>query len=469
MKPNLVIVFPDQMRGQALGFLNEDPAVTPRLDQFAKESLVLPQAVSNYPVCSPYRAMLMTGKYPHANRVIANCTSQSEAFGCELQESDRCWSDVLKDQGYSLGYIGKWHLDSPREPYIDCYNNKGETKWNDWCAPRRRHGFDYWYSYGTYDRHMKPMYWATDAGRDEYHFVEQWGPEHEADKAIDYITNKNAKLRKPGQPFALVVSMNPPHTPYDQFPQKYLKPYEGKTDEALLVRPNVDKSGRTKMSMHALKNTRNYFANVTGVDDQFGRILDAIDAAGLKDNTIVLFTADHGNCVGSHDQETKNNQFEESMRIPFIMRWPGRITPRQDDLLISVPDVCPTLLDMMGYGDRIPVSIEGRSMADVILTGKGKRPSSQLYIKIWYDNPAHGRRGVRTLTHKLVMKIIPDKTMETELYDLKADPYEMKNIAADNPDIVDQMISSELKPWLEHTNDPWIKHLAAGADHGSLR
>jgi arylsulfatase A-like enzyme len=461
-QPNLVIVFPDQMRGQALGFLNEDPVVTPNLDRFAKQSLVLPQAVSNYPVCSPYRAMLMTGKYPHSNGVTSNCYSVTAPFGNELKQTERCWSDVLKDKGYSLGYIGKWHLDAPHEPYVDCNNNKGKWKWNEWCPPERRHGFDYWYSYGTYDYHMNPMYWRTDAKRNEFHFVDQWGPEHEADTAIDYIHNKNGACRTPNQPFALVVSMNPPHTSYDQFPKKYLQAYKEKSPLDLLVRPNVDKGGKTKMSQLALGQTKNYFANITGVDAQFGRIVQAIDDAGLKEDTIILFTSDHGNCVGTHNYVTKNNPFEESMRVPFIIRWPGKIKPRHDDLLISVPDMYPTLLDLMGYKDAIPSSVQGKSYAELFSTGKGRRPSSQLYLQIPY-NPetsySKPQRGVRTHHYKLLMTAIPNKPLKTQLFDLERDPYEMKDIAASNVDIVKQLIKEELYPWLEHTKDPWISNL----------
>ena len=94
-RPNLVFVFPDQMRGSAMGFLGEEPVVTPRLDAFAKESLVLDQAVSVYPVCSPYRAMLMTGQFPHRSGVVSNCTNHSYAHGVELRTDARCWSDVL--------------------------------------------------------------------------------------------------------------------------------------------------------------------------------------------------------------------------------------------------------------------------------------------------------------------------------------------------------------------------------------
>jgi len=457
--PNLLIVFPDQMRGQALGFLNEDPVVTPNLNRFAEESLVLPEAVSNYPVCSPFRAMFMTGKYPHANGVVANCTSSNEPHGVELRKSERCWSDVLKDMGYSLGYIGKWHLVSPRAPYIDCYNNKGPVKWNEWCPPDRRHGFDFWYSYNTYDHHMNPMYWSTHAKRDEYHFVNQWGPEHEADKAIAYINNESGRLRDPSKPFALVVSMNPPHTPYNQFPEKYLKAYAGKTDKDLIVRPNVDTSGKSKMSKLALKQTKNYFANITGVDEQFGRILQALEKAGIRDDTIVLFTADHGNCLGTHNEKTKNNHYEESMRIPFLIRWPGRIAPRRDSLLISAPDIFPTLLDLMGFSNAIPSEVQGTSHAEYFLTGKGPQPSSQLYLKIPYSQRDFGRRGVRTKKFKLAIEIFPDKPRKTFLYDRETDPYELKNIAEKRPDIVKNLIESELIPWLKKTGDPWIKHI----------
>jgi len=457
--PNLVIVFPDQMRGQALGFMGEDPVATPHLDRFAQESLVLPQAVSNYPVCSPFRAMLMTGTYPHANKVITNCTSRTEPVGCELQTSDRCWSDVLKDQGYSLGYIGKWHLDSPRPPYVQCKNNRGSLKWNEWCPPARRHGFDFWYAYGTYDYHMNPMYWDSTAPRDGFRFAQQWGPEHEADLAINYIKNTGGQYRKPDRPFALVVSMNPPHTPYNQFPQRYLKAYAGKKDQDLLVRPNVDTSGRTKMSQLALSQTKNYFANVTGVDEQFGRILRALDETNLTEDTIVLFTSDHGNCLGTHGQATKNNLFEESMRIPFILRWPGQIRARHDDLLMSVPDIYPTLMELMGYRDKIPPRVQGTSHAGLFLNGTGKRPTAQLYLKIPFDQPSYGLRGIRNKSYKLIVTALPGKPLQYQLFDLKSDPYEMSDSAAQRPELVQRLIKQELYPRLKQTKDPWIKHI----------
>ncbi|MEO6001015.1 MAG: sulfatase-like hydrolase/transferase, partial [Chitinophagaceae bacterium] len=117
-QPNVLIILADQWRGQAIGFLGKEKVQTPFLDAFSKESLVLTQMVSNYPVCSPARAMLLTGKYPFKNHVFSNVNSSSAPFDIELPETITCWSDIFKANNYSNGYIGKWHLDSPHEPFI---------------------------------------------------------------------------------------------------------------------------------------------------------------------------------------------------------------------------------------------------------------------------------------------------------------------------------------------------------------
>jgi arylsulfatase A-like enzyme len=455
--PNLLIVMPDQWRGQALGFLNEDPVVTPTLDTLATEGLVLTQAVVNYPVCSPARGMLMTGQYPHSNGVLGNANSGTAPYGYELTESHRTWSDILSEQGYSLGYIGKWHLDSPHEPYVESSNNTQEFAWNEWTPPERRHGFDFWYAYGTYDQHMRPMYWANDTPREGAFYVDQWGPEHEAEMAIRYLRNEDGEYRQPGRPFALVVAMNPPHMPYDQLPERYLEAYAGKTYRDLLVRPNVDYGGDSQMAELARNQTKNYFAMMTGVDEQLGRILAALDDEGLAADTIVLFTSDHGNCLGTHGQISKNNHYEESMLVPFLVRWPGKIPARQGDLLISTPDIFPTLLDLMGLGDEIPRGVEGTSRASILLGGEGERPTSQLYIWVPPGQPEWGRRGVRTHRYTLMISEMPDEPTETVLHDNLEDPYQLDNVAGDHPDIVQRLVEEELVPWLERTGDPWLE------------
>ena len=453
--PNLVFVFADQMRGQAMGFLGQEPVITPNLDRFADEALVLTEAVSNYPVCSPYRGMLMTGKFSHANKVLSNCTSKTAVLGIELQESDRCWSDVLSDKGYSLGYIGKWHLDGPREPFVKSYNNRPEFAWNEWCPPNRRHGFDFWYAYGTFDQHMTPEYWSTDMTRDQRVKVQQWGPEHEADLAIKYIENEQDKYRRGDRPFALVVSMNPPHTPYGQVPQKYVDQYVDKTAEELITRKNVNLKENTSGAKMARRQIKNYLAMITGIDDQFGRIARALGTAGIERETIVIFTADHGNCLGSHDVPTKNVHYDESMIVPFMIRWPGKIAARRDNLLISTPDIYPTMLDLLGFNEDIPETVQGVSHAGLFTTGQGPRPTSAKYMWVPADKPAWGRRGVRTNRYTLMIDKRQDKPARYVLHDNVEDPFQLKNLAGERPEVVERLVREELIPWLRRSTDPW--------------
>jgi arylsulfatase A-like enzyme len=456
-QPNLIIIIADQWRGQALGFEKKEPVNTPVLDAFAKQSLVLEQMVSNYPVCSPARAMLMSGIYPMKNHVYSNVNSASAPSGIELPANMVCWSDVLKTNGYSNGYIGKWHLDSPHEPYVLTSNNDKKIAWNEWTPPNRRHGFDYWYAYGTYDVHNKPMYWDTHEARDSFHYVNQWGPEHEADKTLAFLKNENNVYRKNGEPFSLVVSMNPPHSEYETVPEKYYQLYKNIPLDSLLKDPNIPPAG-TPMGDEYRKHIRYYYANITGVDEQIGRILNGVKNLHLDDNTIIVFMADHGNCLGKHDEVSKNNIYEESLRIPFIISWKGHIQPKLDKMFLgSIPDLYPTLLDLMGLKKNIPANIDGVSYADYF-TGKSvKMPSEQFILGAIMSNSARknsGFRGIRNTRYKLAYVRKKDK-VEPYLFDMQNDPFELNNIYTNNPSIVQPMKTSLLQ-WLKKTGDPFV-------------
>ena len=150
------------------------------------------------------------------------------------------------------------------------------------------------------------------------------------------------------------------------------------------------------------------------------------------------------------------------MRVPMMLRWPGKIAPRRCDLLISIPDLYPTLLDLMGLNDAVDVRVQGTSHATYTLTGEGPKPSSQLYIKIPFDKPDYGKRGVRTLRYKLILtRNSPDSDLLTQLYDLQNDPYELKDIAARSHFLVETLTQEELRPWLERTEDPFLEQLPA--------
>lgn len=455
--PNLVFVFPDELRQQAVGFMGADPVVTPNLDAFAGESLVLTHAVSNCPLCSPYRAMLLTGKYPSSNGVVTNCYSDTIPHAIELSASERCLSDVLRDAGYHQAYIGKLHLDLPKMEniqYTEGWRGKpGEsTIWDAYTAPGpRRHGFDFWYSYGCCDKHLSPHYWTGDARVEERTDVNEWSVKHETDVAIDYIRNEGGALRDPEKPFSLFVAYNPPHMPFAQVPPEYLDAYADATAEELLNRPNVPRDDSNRSAFESVKN---YFAAITGVDEQFGRILAALGQENLADDTIVIFTSDHGDMMGSHGLMGKEVWYDESLLVPFVIRWPGRIAPGHDDLLLSVPDIMPTLLGLAGHGSHVPPAVEGADYSEVFLGGAYERPTSAFYFHSapqFPDQPE--RRGVRTHRYTFVVIRNAEKD-ELLLHDNIADPYQLENVAEGEPAVV-KALTEELNRWLEKTGDPW--------------
>lgn len=452
-RPNVLVIICDQWRGQALGFEGREPVKTPNLDAFSRQSFVAEQMVGNYPVCSPSRAMLFTGQYPMKNHVYSNVNSSTAPDSIQLKTDAVCWSDVLKANGYYNGYIGKWHLDAPHEPYIPTSNNTGKVAWNEWTPPDRRHGFDYWYAYGTYDEHLKPMYWSTLAPRDSFHYVDEWGPEHEVNKALAFLANKDGE-RDGQKPFSLVVSINPPHSTYTQVPEKYYNRYKNVPVESLVKDPDIPPAG-TAWGDFYRKNIRYYYAAMTGVDDQVGRLLKGLERFRLSDNTIVIFIADHGDCLGKHEEESKNNMYEESLHVPFMVRWPGHITPRYDSVFLgSMPDVYPSLLALMGLQKETPAGVDGQNYSAYWMNAKGKMPVEQYILgAINGHNPNSGFRGIRNANYTLAY--VKKKGVETlYLFDLKKDPFELNNIAAQQPAIV-QAMKKSLADWLKKTNDPF--------------
>jgi len=447
--PNLVFIFPDQFRQMAIGSMGQDPVVTPNLDRLASEGLVLTHAVSNFPLCSPYRAMLLTGKFPFGNGVISNCNSWASQYEVFLKEDDACFSDLLNQAGYSTGYIGKWHLDPPGVPLARCLQ---EAVWDAYTPPGpRRHGFDFWHSYGCMNHHLKPYYWIGDDPEEKKTYFDQWSVEHEADVAIDYIMNRDRRYRDPNQSFALFVALNPPHTPFEQVPPEYVLPYADASIEQLLNRPNflAGKDGEI-----AGRQVRNYFAAVTGIDQQIGRILTALEQTGLREDTIVVFTADHGEMMGSHGLMHKNVWYDESLLVPFIIRWPGKLNPGRDDLLFSVPDVMPSILGLMGLESRIPQDVEGNDYSDALHGRDIQRPRSALYLYVNPEHPESGSRGLRTHDYTFVVQA-RDGTEEVLLYDNRSDPYQIQNIADARPQVVEEL-RNDLTVWLTRTGDPWI-------------
>lgn len=464
-KLNLIYVFADQWRRAAMGCAQQDPVLTPNMDAFAEEGVRCTACTSTFPLCSPHRACLLTGRYPQSNGFFTNCKN---GLPLRLRDEEYCLGDILKDNGYQTAYIGKYHLDEPEVNHCE-EPVSGARDWDAFTPPGvRRHGFDYWYSYGTYDVHLHPHYWKDTPEMIE---PDQWSPEHETDVAIEWLKNVDKT-----KPFAAVISWNPPHSPYDQVPERYLSLYP-KTPK---MRGNVRSDGDVydfagpQIKVDVSEATRQYFAAVSGLDDQFGRLLKAIKKLGLEDDTVVVLSADHGDMMGSHGLMAKNVWYEESIGIPFLVRGPG-IKPGLCGSVIGSQDQLPTLLSLIGLDT--PNTVEGVDCAQDILTHAADESKSTFlysapgsialgkeFAAAGEDPKAYGWRGIRTAHHTYVIHAgyHPGGCPVRYLYDLDNDPLQMEpiKIGAKGENVLADELEQRIAQWLCSMKDPFCKHLS---------
>lgn len=472
--PNVIYVFPDQMRNHAMAFWGQegfsdkvnftpDPVRTPNLDRFARESMVLTSAQSNFPLSSPHRGCLLTGLYPNGSGIPLNCVADRPIS--DLRDDIDCIGDVFSGAGYDCAYIGKLHAHHPTPNDPENPGHYVEDRvpaWDAYTEPSRRHGFNYWYSYGTFDEHKNPHYWDNEGRRHEPH---EWSPIHEAGKAVEYIRNRNGQ-RDPAKPFFLMVSMNPPHSPYrslDDCMEEDYNLYRNMPLDSLLVRPNADRK-RRKAESAAF-----YFASVTGVDRAFGSILDVLSELGLDRNTIVVFASDHGETMCSHNtDDPKNSPYAESMNTPFIVRYPGHVRPAVDDLIISSPDIMPTLLGLAGLHDRIPANVQGYDYSSVFL-GDGKsvtRPDGALYFQnLNGRRDADGNvvsyfanaRGFKTKDYTIALYVDrkTGRLQRSLLFHDSADPYQLDNLPLEENEAIVRDLCTRMGRELRRIGDPW--------------
>ncbi|MEC0267841.1 sulfatase [Paenibacillus anseongense] len=467
MKPNIIYIFADQWRKQAAGFVGEDPVITPNIDRFAQESLVFNHALSCTPLCSPHRAALMTGRYPQSTGVYTNCKNGADIM---LSADEVCVGDVLKAAGYQTGYIGKWHLDLPEQNRCP-EPESGAREWDAYTPPGpKRHGFDFWYSYGAYDHHLKPHYWKDTP---EMIQVDQWSLEHETDVALDFIRVKGKETEKDDRPFALFVSWNPPHSPFELVPDRYKEIYRGRE---LSLRPNVSsdhlaahtgepfESGDEALNRY----TRDYFAAVSGMDEQFGRIWREVEKLGMAENTLIVLSSDHGELMGSHGLMAKHSWHEESIAIPCLMSWRGRIEQGSTNLLFNSVDIMPTLLGLAGI--PVPAAVEGMDLSGDILGTKqtdissaflsafpGRKDAMELFAASGLDNRRYGWRGIRTSLYTYVVHrgYVPGVEVQRFFYDHEKDPYQLNPVVLYERPQTELLISleKELQSWLDRTMD----------------
>lgn len=440
-----------------MGCVHEDQAVTPHMDGFAEESLCFENAYSTFPLCTPHRGSLMTGKYPLSIGLWTNCkTGLEEKLMLKPQET--CIGNVLQDEGYETAYIGKWHLDAAEQNFSS-HPESGARNWDAYTPPgERRQGFKYWLSYGACDEHLNPHYWADSP---KQICPGKWSVEYETDKTLEYLE----KHMKEENPFALFLSYNPPHLPYELVPQKY---YEKFKDVPIAWRPNVPQEKRTpEMEMIA----RQYFAAIYGIDEQFGRILDFLKENDLEENTLVVLSADHGEMLGSHGLMSKNVWYEEAIHIPLLMRQKKRIQPGKNSVIFASPDHMPTLLELLNLS--VPDTCQGVSHAPCVLGEQKQEPgymflcsypgapeSVSAFARLGMTHKAHGWRGIKTpeYTYVITNGYMPEEKQAEYLYDDKRDPWQLhpQVIERDttNPQVME--FRKLLKGYLDMLEDPFL-------------
>lgn len=335
-KPNIVFVIVDQLRAQSLGFNGNKDVITPNLDKLAAASVNVKNAVSGMPVCTPFRASLITGMYPSTNGVFMNDVM--------LDTTLTTLAKVYKANNYNTGFIGKWHIDGHgRSSYIP--------------EGGRRQGFEYWKTLECTHDYNKSAYYEGNSPQklfwDGYDAIAQ------SNDATGFI-KAHAKDKSP---FLLVVSLGPPHDPLGTAPEKYQDLFKNKE---VSVPDNVPQEDRNKIE----KAIRNYYAHIAALDDCMATIWQSLKANGIDENTILVFTADHGDMMGSHGLRNKQVPYNESVHVPFLIHYPAQFKiGKTVDVLLNSPDIMPTLLGFTGL--PIPATVQGTDLSKILL-GKKK-------------------------------------------------------------------------------------------------
>ncbi|MFO8007748.1 MAG: sulfatase [Candidatus Brocadiia bacterium] len=422
--PNMLLVFADQMRGQALGCAGNAQVATPTLDRLAREGVMAPNAFANNPVCTPSRGSLLTGLYPLAHRALTN--------DVPVRTDIPSLGTVLKEAGYRTGYIGKWHLGGvPRDRFIP-------------PGPERLGFDDYWAAWNCAHDYFNGRYHLDD---DTTHTFPGYEPDGQTDLAEEFIRGHGR------EPFALVVSYGTPHAPYSQVPAEWLDLYDPPSIE---LRPNVpDLSAEKAARRRAI--LAQYYAAISALDADLGRLMATLEDEGMLRDTLVVFTSDHGDMLGSHGMRKKEQPWEESVRVPLLLRCPAALPAGFCvEAVVGITDLTPTMLDLLGVG--VPGSMQGRSVA-AALRGQARGPDSvPLGIPVPVDQAvAQGVpewRGLRTSRYTYARRINDQGWV---LYDNEMDPCQQRNLIAE-PAAAElrKGLEATLRCWLDRTEDPFL-------------
>ena len=433
-RPNILIVMTDHQRGDTV--LPAHPAVTPNVEGLAREGVTFTSTFCPTPHCCPSRASFFSGLYPSRHGVWNNiCNDQALSRG--LKTGVRLWSEDLADAGYRMHFSGKWHVSVEDEP-----KDRGWTQHLVTGAAGTHHGRR-WEQYGETASAPEPAQRGeAEILRPGYGTYRLYGTsgEHQHDETVTRQTVELLpELAKEREPWCIFAGLHGPHDPYF-VPQRYLDLYDldnvplpPSYADTLEDKPRIyRRMRRTRFGQLSERETRegvrHYWAFCSYLDDLFGRMLEALDKTGQAARTLVLYCSDHGDYCGEHGLWAKGIPcFRGAYHVPAVVRWPGvvRGAGTRVDEFVSLADFAPTFLEAAGLKtDRY---FTGASLVPFL---RGQTPPAwrdDIHTQCNGVELYYTQRSVTTREFKYVFNGFDDD----ELYDLRADPQEMKNLAAD--------------------------------------
>lgn len=427
-KPNILVIYPDQLRYDSLSCTGNKVVKTPNIDNLASTGVDFTKAYNSFPLCCPFRASLMTGKYAHSHQLYAN------HYPIPLAPiNDEFLPDIMNRNGYSTGWIGKWHLAGGKK--------------SDFVPKELRCGFETFIGFTrghTYDKSV--FYRDDDTTPRKSHYFE---PVYQTKHLFEFI-DKSVENNKP---FFGVISYGMPHPPLVA-PEEYLNAY---SPDSVVLSPNVPSGDEQKSKEFLAK----YYGLVKMVDNEVGNIIENLKKRNMYENTVIIFVSDHGEMAGEYGLYHKRYIYESSMHVPLFIHFPEsyNYNGARDVLVDPSVDIFPTILDICGI--EVPDYAEGRTMIPQCNNQKDTKRNDYIYYENMtqpypeLDWSFEGLRGIRNNHYVYVEKLggIP-----SELYDLLKDPIEQHNVInnQDYKNVVKQL-HTFLTNKMREMNDDWGK------------